>query len=145
MRTHDTQRRSVNPPPTDALYDRLHFSQATRVGDMIWVSGQVGVDTTTMAPAVGMDAQARLAFEGVRTVLEAAGAGLEDIVELTTFHTDLRGDMPVFSRVKDEYITGRYPSWTAIGVAQPALPELLVEIRAVAVAGCGRQDRSPTG
>ncbi|MFH8749754.1 Rid family hydrolase [Streptomyces rimosus] len=96
-------RRSVNPPPTGMLYDRLHFSQATRAGDMIWVSGQVGVDASTMTPADGMDAQARLAFEGVRAVLEAGGAGLKDIVELTTFHTDLRGDMDAFSRVKDEY------------------------------------------
>ncbi|KAA6224012.1 RidA family protein [Streptomyces albofaciens JCM 4342] len=131
------KRQLINPPATGALYERLHFSQATRVGDMIWVSGQVGVDPTTMSPAVGMDAQARLAFEGVRTVLEAAGAGLRDIVELTTYHTDLRGDMPVFSRVKDEYLTDRYPSWTAVGVSQLALPELLVEIRAVAVAGSG--------
>lgn len=64
-------RRSVNPPPTGMLYDRLHFSQATRVGDTIWVSGQVGIDVSTMTPADGMDAQARLAFEGVRAALEA--------------------------------------------------------------------------
>ncbi|MFH8349118.1 RidA family protein [Streptomyces sp. NPDC018045] len=136
------KRRSVNPPRAEALYDRLHFSQATRAGDMIWVSGQVGVDTTSMTPADGMDAQARLAFEGVRTVLEAAGASLDDIVELTTFHTDLRGDMPEFSRVKDEYINGPYPSWTAVGVTQLALSELLVEIRAVAVAGSGADSRT---
>ncbi|MFH9424217.1 Rid family hydrolase [Streptomyces sp. NPDC017529] len=90
-------------------------------------------------------------------VLEAAGASLDDIVELTTFHTDLRGDAEAFSRVKDEYITAPYPSWTAVGVTQLALPELLVEICAVAVAGSGnhtgasidtstgsrRPDRSP--
>ncbi|KOT52250.1 endoribonuclease L-PSP [Streptomyces rimosus subsp. rimosus] len=137
MRSHGMTRRSVNPPPTGMLYDRLHFSQATRVGDMIWVSGQVGIDVSTMTPADGMDAQARLAFEGVRAVLKAGGAGLEDIVELTTFHTDLRGGMDAFSRVKDEYIAAPYPSWTAVGVGQLALPELLVEIRAVAVVGCG--------
>ncbi|MFI0264237.1 RidA family protein [Streptomyces sp. NPDC017056] len=136
--------RSVNPPPTGALHDRLHFSQATRAGDMIWVSGQVGIDATTMTPADGTEAQARLAFEGVRTVLEAAGASLDDIVELTTFHTDLRGGMEAFSRVKDEYIAAPYPSWTAVGVTQLALPELLVEIRAVAVAGSGPSARHAT-
>jgi enamine deaminase RidA (YjgF/YER057c/UK114 family) len=52
-----------------------------------------------------------------------------------TFHTDLRGEMKAFSQVKDEFFTERYPSWTAVGVTQLALPELLVEIRAVAVAG----------
>ncbi|MGW1836874.1 RidA family protein [Streptomyces sp. BBFR2] len=141
------KRRSVNPPPTEALYDRLHFSQATRAGDTIWVSGQVGIDASTMTPADGMDAQARIAFDGVRTVLEAAGASLADIVELTTFHTGLRDDMTEFARVKDEYIPDRYPSWTAVGVSQLALDGLLVEIRAVAVAGSGddRPDRSPGG
>ncbi|MFI7103476.1 RidA family protein [Streptomyces sp. NPDC050161] len=131
------KRQLINPPSTQAMYDRLHFSQATRAGDLIWVSGQVGVDPTTLKPADGMETQARLAFEGVKAVLEAAGAGLADIVELTTFHTDLRGDMPEFSRVKDEYLPDRYPSWTAVGVTQLALPELLVEIRVVAAAGSG--------
>ena len=130
------KRQIINTPATQAMYDTLHFAQATRVGDTIWVSGQVGIDET-MTPGDGMDAQARLAFEGVKTVLEAAGASMADIVELTTFHTDLRGDMRAFSKVKDEYLPDRYPSWTAVGVTQLALPEFLVEIRAVAVAGSG--------
>jgi enamine deaminase RidA (YjgF/YER057c/UK114 family) len=118
------------------MYDALHFSQATRVGNMIWVSGQVGIDAA-MKPAQGMEAQAHLAFQGLRSVLEAAGATLADVVELTTFHTDLRGDMHAFGRVKDAYVAAPYPSWTAVGVTQLALPELCVEIRAVAVVGCG--------
>ncbi|TDD42325.1 RidA family protein [Saccharopolyspora elongata] len=131
------KRRSINPPATEEMYDRLHFSQATRVGDLIWVSGQVGIDPITTTPGDGMEAQARLAFEGVQNVLEAAGASLADIVELTTFHTDLRGDIKEFTRVKDEYIPDRYPSWTAVGVTQLARPEFLVEIHVVAVAGSG--------
>ena len=84
-----------------------------------------------------MEAQARLAFQGVKTVLEAAGATLADVVELVTFHIDLRGEMPAFTKVKDEYFPDRYPSWSAVGVTQLASPEFRVEIRAVAVAGCG--------
>jgi enamine deaminase RidA (YjgF/YER057c/UK114 family) len=136
MNSQNTKRQSINPPSTQAMYDAFHFSQATRMGNTIWVSGQVGVDAA-MAPAQGMEAQAHLAFQALRSVLEAAGATLADIVELTTFHTDLRGDIHTFARVKDEYIPDRYPSWTAVGVTQLALPELCVEIRAVAVAGCG--------
>ena len=48
-------------------------------------------------------------------------------------------EMSAFSKVKDEYFPSRYPSWTAVGTPQLALPELVVEIRAVAVAGCGEQ------
>ena len=136
MRSQNMKRQSINPPSTQAIYDAYHFSQATRVGNTIWVSGQVGIDAA-MTPGKGMEAQAHLAFQALRSVLEAAGASLADIVELTTFHTDLRGEIQAFGKVKDQYLPDRYPSWTAVGVTQLALPELCVEIRAVAVAGCG--------
>ncbi|MNP86597.1 hypothetical protein D3C76_1869330 [compost metagenome] len=54
-----------------------------------------------------------------------------------TFHTELQGDMQAFAQVKDQYFPDRYPSWTAVGISQLALPGLRLEIRAVAVAGCG--------
>ena len=123
----------INPRETQPMYDRFHFSQANRVGDIIWVSGQVGIDDK-LTPASGMAAQARLAFEGLQRTLAAAAATLDDVVELTTFHIDLRGEMEQFAKVKDEYLPRNYPAWTAVGVTQLALPELRVEIRAVAVA-----------
>jgi enamine deaminase RidA (YjgF/YER057c/UK114 family) len=128
----------INPKETLPMYEGFHFSQANRVGDTIWVSGQVGVDHH-LTPAVGMAAQARLAFEGLKRTLSAAGASLEDVVELTTFHIDLRGEMDDFAKVKDEYFPRNCPAWTAVGVTQLALPELRVELRAVAVAGCGKE------
>ncbi|MBB5408826.1 enamine deaminase RidA (YjgF/YER057c/UK114 family) [Paraburkholderia sp. Clong3] len=134
--TMSTTRQSIIPPPFQAFYDAYHFSPATRVGNTIWVSGQVGIGTD-MKAGEGMPAQARIAFESLKAVLETAGASLSDVVELTTFHTDLRGEMEAFSAVKDAYFPARYPSWTAVGVTQLALPELCIEIRAVAVAGCG--------
>lgn len=127
-------RRLINPGPTKVLYDNYHFSQATRVSDMVWVSGQVGLDAN-LRPGKGLTEQARLAFGGLKTVLEAAGASLGDVVELTTFHIDLRGGSAEFGKVKDEFFPKNYPSWTAVGVTQLAMAELLVEIRAVAVAG----------
>ncbi|GAB3630045.1 transmembrane protein [Pandoraea terrae] len=134
-----TNRQSIIPPPFQAWYDAYHFSPATRVGDTIWVSGQVGIGADGK-PGEGMQAQARIAFESLKMVVEAAGASLADVAELTTFHTDLRGEMESFAPVKDEYFPNRYPSWTAVGVTQLALPELCIEIRAVAVAGCGVVD-----
>ncbi|MGF6879695.1 RidA family protein [Paraburkholderia sp. MM5477-R1] len=134
--TMSTTRQSIIPPPFQAFYDAYHFSPATRVGNTIWVSGQVGIGTD-MKAGEGMPAQARIAFESLKAVLETAGASLSDVVELTTFHTDLRSEMEAFSAVKDAYFPARYPSWTAVGVTQLALPELCIEIRAVAVAGCG--------
>ncbi|KWR75044.1 RidA family protein [Cupriavidus sp. IDO] len=136
MTNSTTKRHSIIPPGTQALYDAFHFAPATRVGDTIWVSGQVGLDAT-LQPGEGMEAQARLAFEALKGVLAAAGASLADVVELTTFHTELRRDIEAFTKVKDEYFPNRYPSWTAVGVTELALPELCIEIRAAAVAGCG--------
>ncbi|MBC9251190.1 hypothetical protein A9179_12970 [Pseudomonas alcaligenes] len=136
MTTQKLKRQSINPPPTQSIYDHFHFSQATRVGDMIWVSGQVGIDAS-MSPGKDIEEQSHLAFQALKHVIEEAGASLSDVVELMTFHTELQGDMPTFAKVKDQYFPDRYPSWTAIGIAQLALPELRVEIRAVAVAGCG--------
>lgn len=131
------QRQIVNTPATQAVYDAFHFAQANRVGDTIWVSGQVGIDPETMQAGDGIEGQTRLAFAGLQAALEAAGATMADIASLSTFHIDLRGDMDVFGAVKDEFLPDRYPAWTAVGVTQLALPELLVEIAAVAVAGCG--------
>lgn len=128
------ERRAIIPAPMQGMYDTYHFAPATRVGDTIWVSGQVGLRPDGR-PGAGMPEQARLAFESLKAVLDEAGAALGDVVELTTFHTDLRGEMRAFAAVKDEFFPSAYPSWTAVGVTQLAAPEFVVEIRAVAVAG----------
>lgn len=138
MSSEPVQRRAIVPASQKGMYDHYHFAPATRVGDIIWVSGQVGIDAEGRAGA-DMRAQARLAFEALKAVLDEAGATLGDVVELTTFHTDLRGQMRDFAAVKDEFFSDRYPSWTAVGVTQLAGPDFLVEVRAVAVAGSGHR------
>lgn len=132
-----TPRQSIVPPAFQAFHDVYHFSPATRVGDTIWVSGQVGIDAQ-MQPGADIQAQARIAFESLKAILEVAGARLSDVVELMTFHTSLQRDIAAFMAIKDEYFPSRYPSWTAVGVTELALPGLCVEIRAVAVAGSGQ-------
>jgi enamine deaminase RidA (YjgF/YER057c/UK114 family) len=128
------KRALVNPPGTEGIYRNWHFSQAVRAGDVVWVSGQVGVDRNAQ-PADGIEAQSRLAFENLARVLDSAGATLADVVELTTFHVDLPGELGAFARVKDEFFPKDYPAWTAIGCTALALPPLRVEVRAMAVVG----------
>lgn len=127
---------TICPPSMEGSYAAYHFAPATKVGDTIWVSGQVGSDASG-APGAGMEAQARLAFANLKTVLAAAGARMEDIVDLMTFHTHFHRDMGAFMKVKDEYIPQNFPSWTAIGVTELAHPDYLVEVRAIAVRGSG--------
>lgn len=130
-----SQKVLVNPPGTEAIYENWQFSQAVRVGDMVWVSGQVGIDDNMQA-GDGIEAQARLAFQNLERVLAEAGASLADVVEITTFHTSLQ-DTAGFSKVKAEFIPENYPAWTVIGTTELVLPDLLVEMKAVAVIGCG--------
>ena len=126
------ERTLINPPGTENLYESWQFSQAVRVGDTVWVSGQVGVGGRGIPPVFAD--QARQAFENLQRVLKEAGATLGDVVELVTYHTDM-GEMPAFSEVKAEFLPENYPAWTAVGISALALPDLRVEIRATAVVG----------
>jgi enamine deaminase RidA (YjgF/YER057c/UK114 family) len=126
-------RKLINPPGTEAIYKSMKFSQAVRVGNCIWVSGQVGMNEK-WETGEGIAAQTRIAFQNLERVLIHAGATLADIVELTTFHTSMT-DIDSFSKIKSEFISSDYPAWTAIGVKELVLPKLLVEIRATAIVG----------
>ena len=126
------KRKLINPPGTEKIYEKWQYSQAVRVGDTIWVSGQVGMDRK--GPAEGIEAQSRIAFESLKRVLAEGGASLGDVVELVTYHTNM-ADMPGFAKVKAEFFPANYPAWTAVGVAALAVPGILLEVRATAVVG----------
>ncbi len=116
-------------------YDTWHFAEATCVGRTIWVSGQRGFDERDQIsadPAI----QARVAFRQLERTLRDAGATMDDIVCLTTYHTNM-ADLDTFRAVKDEFIRAPYPSWTILGVTALASPDMVVEIAAIAVAGSG--------
>ncbi len=121
----------INPSGTEPIYKTMQFSQAVKTGDTIYVSGQVGVDES-FKPGSGIEEQSDLAFKNLVKVLAEAGASLEDIVELVTYHTSMK-DINGFSKVKAKYIPENFPAWTAVGVTELVLPGLLVEVRATAV------------
>lgn len=129
-------KKHIVPEQDRVLYDEWHFSPAVRVGDTVYCSGQVGVNAA-LEPADGITAQTRLAFENLKRVLAEEDLSLKDVVEITTFHTNLQGDLGGFAAVKDEFLPADFPAWTAIGVSELALPGLEIEIRATAVAGAG--------
>jgi len=116
-------------------YDAWHFAEATVVGNTIWVSGQRGYDSNDEIPE-DPDEQARIALRNIESVLQRAGAALDDIVLMTSYHVDI-DDLAGFRKVKDEFIRPPYPSWTVVGVAALADPAMRVEVAAVAVRGSG--------
>lgn len=110
------------------------YSQAVRAGDLLFVAGQMPVDNQVQVVGPGdIRAQTRQVFENLKAVLAAAGATLDDLVELVSYHTDM-ADLGAVVEVKGEYIAGDFPAWTAVGVTALALPGQLIEFKAVAVA-----------
>ncbi|HEV2598874.1 RidA family protein [Sphingopyxis sp.] len=138
MNSEKLKKQSFNPSGTEQVADLYGLSQAMRVGDTIWLSGQVGADGA-MTVAEGLEAQTRLAFENVKTALEAAGATMADIVNITLYLTDVSDDdTEAFMRVKNEFITAPFPALTAVWVTRLATLELLLEMQVVAVVGSGQ-------
>ncbi|MDN8038209.1 RidA family protein [Burkholderia vietnamiensis] len=126
-------REAIIPAGMESVYDRIGYAPAIKVGDTVYVSGQIGRDAA-MQLVEGREAQIVQAFENLKRVLEAGGATLADVVDLTTFHTDMR-DLPLFMRVRDRYFHAHpRPAWTAVGAHMlGGAPGYIVEIKAVAV------------
>ena len=93
-----TQQILINPPGTEKVYEKLQFSQAVRVGDTVWVSGQVGMDETGMA-GDGIEEQARLAFQNLQRVLEAAGSSTYKVL-LTLIESVLSEDPELYASIQ---------------------------------------------
>lgn len=111
-----TERDAIFPAGRQAIYDDYRYSAAVRAGDLVFVAGQVG-SREDGTPEPDYEDQVRLAFANLRAVLAAAGGTLDDVVDVTTFHTDPARQFDRFLAVKDEkFPTAPYPTWTAIGV-----------------------------
>ncbi|MBA8901233.1 RidA family protein [Phyllobacterium sp. P30BS-XVII] len=111
-----TQREAIFPANRHALYEEHGYSAAIRSGDLLFVSGQVG-SRSDGTPEPDFERQVQLAFENLKATLAAAGCTLDDIVDVTTFHTDPENQFGTIMAVKQEIFSTRpYPNWTAIGV-----------------------------
>ena len=105
------------------------YSQAVRVGDAVYLSGQIGLDPTSMELVEGIENQVRRVFDNLAGVAKAAGGSLADVVKLNIFLTDL-AYFALVNSIMAEYFTEPYPARAAVGVA--SLPRgALVEADAV--------------
>ncbi|ANE55171.1 RidA family protein [Methylomonas sp. DH-1] len=97
------------------------YSQAVKVDNTVYLSGQIPLDPQTMQIVDGdIGRQIRRVFDNLQAVAEAAGGNLNDIVKLNVFLTDL-SDFPIVNEIMAEYFQQPYPARAAIGVA--ALPK----------------------
>lgn len=106
----------VFPQGRQDLYEQNAYSAAVRSGDLLFVSGQVG-SREDGSPEPDFAAQVQLAFDNLRSVLAAAGASFENIVDVTSFHTDPEAQFPDVMEAKARAFPEKpYPNWTAVGV-----------------------------
>jgi 2-iminobutanoate/2-iminopropanoate deaminase len=108
------------------------YSQAIRVGDLVFTAGQVGIDPTSGQLVEGVAAQADRALQNLTAVLDAAGLSMDRVVKTTIFLADL-ADFDAVNQVYASHFSQPYPARSTVAVK--GLPKgALVEIEVVAVA-----------
>ena len=115
--------------------DAFGFSQAWKVngaGTLLFISGQTSISANGEVLHSGdFAAQTRLTFENLKTVLQASGASLGDIVKLSVFVTDM-GMLETYGAVQAEFFPAEKPAQTLVQVSALALPDLMIEVEAIA-------------
>ena len=121
-----------------AEYPPGHWSNTIRVGDQIWLSGFTarGADLKTIHGVGNPYEQAKVIFQKVKDCLENAGSGLQDVVTMTIYVTNMADNKEIW-RARQEFFTGDFPCSTLVQVAGLGTPEILLEITCQAMAGSG--------
>lgn len=126
------QRATVVMPATPAarqLLEAWGFSDAIVAGDTVYLSGIV----VGLGPAeTDLEAAYARAFAQIGGILQRAGAGWDDVVDITSFHTDLVTQMPAIVAVKNRHVKPPFPAWTAVGVTRLIPDRGITEIKIVA-------------
>jgi reactive intermediate/imine deaminase len=124
------QRITTDPDP----YEPFRLALGYRVGDMLYVSGQAAISPEGEVVGEGdFDRQAEQTFANLERVLKAGGSSLENVVKVTIFLTDM-GNFGKIVELRGKYFTAPYPADTIVEISSLALPELMIEIEAIAVA-----------
>lgn len=144
MASDNSIRTHTAPPPVGA------YPHARRVGELLFLSGigprppgggpipGVVLDDDGEVAQYDIEAQCHAVFANVRAVLESAGAGWEDLVDVTVFLTDIRRDFAAFNRVYAEYFSADTgPCRTTVEVNRLPTP-IAIELKCIASAGRGR-------
>ncbi len=112
------------------------YSHAIRCGDTLYLAGQVAFDEQNQVVGAGdPERQAEQVWRNIGLAVEAAGGALSDVVKITIFLKDVRHAPAEISVRERLFEPGRFPVCTLVQVANLGLPELLMEVDAVAVLG----------
>ena len=115
-------------------YEAFNIAQAYRAGDFIFVSGQAALDLEGNIIGEGdFEAQAEQAFENLQAVLKAAGSGMDKLIKVNIYVTDMANFQSVVA-IRERYFSPPWPADTLVEVSALALPELMIEVEGVALA-----------
>ncbi len=116
-------------PEALAFQQQFGFSDAVIHGDTVYLSGVVAG-----APPAGADPVAHYdrTFQRIGAILARAGSSWDNVLDITTFHTDIDASLTPLAEAKNRHVKAPFPTWTAIGVKRLYEPTATVEIKIVA-------------
>ena len=122
----------INPPQLTKPTGYTHVVKSAGRGT-VYISGQIAFDSEGRVVGPGdFRAQAVRVFENLKAALAAAGATFDDVVKVTTFVTDMK-NAPILRDVRTKYFGKNPPAGTLVQVSGLVVPELMIEIEAIAV------------
>ncbi|MGW0479396.1 RidA family protein [Nonomuraea sp. NPDC003214] len=119
---------------TPDWYEPYAISQAIKVGDLVYASGQAGFDDNGVTVSDDFETQARQAFTNLDRVLKEAGSSLANAVKVTILVTDLEPNLDTIIKLRKEFFTEPYPADTLIQISRLAQADWQIEVDATAVA-----------
>jgi enamine deaminase RidA (YjgF/YER057c/UK114 family) len=121
----------VNPPGVHT--PQANYSHVTKVGNTLYISGQLGLDVDGNLVGPGdAEAQAEQAYRNILTIVQHFGGSMDDVVKITQYITDL-AYRPLIAKPRDTYFGRPGPASTLVVIKGLAAPEYLVEIEATAI------------
>lgn len=124
-------KRALIPPALRAACEDAGMSPGLQAGGFVFLTGVTGSAADGVMPTDQMD-QFNACFDKISSVLNEADAGLNSIVEMTSYHVGLRDHFDAFDKVRRAHLSDPYAAWTAVEVAGLRRVGAVVEIRVVA-------------
>ncbi|MEM9232890.1 MAG: RidA family protein [Pseudomonadota bacterium] len=135
------EKEAIVPAGMESTVENYSYSPAVRAGDMVYLAGVVAglplnPETGEMVEATpeNLDAAFDRAFSHIGDILAEAGADWDDVVDMTTYHTDMPGQINVFLEVKNRYMQPPHTAWTAIDIDRLFPDTGITEIKITAYA-----------
>jgi enamine deaminase RidA (YjgF/YER057c/UK114 family) len=116
---------------TRSGYEHYGYAPAVRAGNLLFIAGEVGFRADGSVPE-SVAEQTEAALERTTEILRLHGLTMADLVEVVSYHVNLKDTVNEFLPVKARYTRRPFPAWSIIGVEALAIPELKIEIRSVA-------------